>query len=216
KTYKLFDDPEVVYIKDFLTKAEATHLVGLTDGRFAPSKLYDDDGTVFTDTSQRSSLSATLDGELENDVVIRRMKMRARSFPFYSNVGPFLPPTVQNYGVDAEYQHHFDWFEDAKVYGGNVASTFFVYIYANCTGGGTQFPELKMPEDELKRWCEFVECDRSVDEGVAFKPIPGNAVYFKNLQANGTGHPMTIHAGMPVTSGRKMGMNLWTWEYYVD
>jgi prolyl 4-hydroxylase len=137
--------------------------------------------------------------------------MRARSYPFYSNVGPFLAPTVQNYGVNGEYQLHYDWFDDPKVYGGNVASTFFVYIYADCTGGGTHFPELKVPRDGL---CEFLECDRPLEDGSTFKPIRGNAVYFKNLQANGTGHPKTIHAGMPVTSGRKMGMNLWTWEYY--
>jgi len=214
KTYQLFNDPEIVYIKDFLSPVEAEYMVGLTDGRFAPSKLYNDDGTVFEDSSQRSSLSAHLDGHLENDPVIRSLQMRARRFPFYHNVGPFLPMTVQNYGVNAEYQLHTDWFTDPEVYGGNVASTFFVYIHANCTGGGTHFPELKMTKSERERWCDFVECDKPVEEGITFKPVRGNAVFFNNLQANGTGHPMTIHAGMPVTSGRKMGMNIWTWEYY--
>ncbi len=155
-------------------------------------------------------MSAKLDGELVNDTVIQRIEKRAREFPFYSNVGSFLPPTVQNYAVSAEYKHHFDWFDDPRVWRGNVASTFFVYIHANCTGGGTQFPLIDLPDDET--WCEFVDCDRPLHEGVTFRPILGNAVYFENLRADDTGHPSTYHAGMPVTSGRKMGMNLWTWK----
>lgn len=91
--------------------------------------------------------------------------------------------------------------------GGNRLSSFFVYVAANnLTGGGTNFPILNAPYDE--RWCEFVDCDEPWDNGVTFRPVPGNAVFWQNLYEDGSGDPATIHAGLPVTSGSKLGMNI--------
>lgn len=82
-----------------------------------------------------------------------------------------------------------------------------------------------MPVDERKRrkWCRFIECDDDDDdegegggkkgavEGVTFKPIKGNAIFWENLRPDGTGYPETWHAALPVTSGRKVGLNIWSW-----
>lgn len=152
-------------------------------------------------------MTARLD---RNDNVIRLIEDRARSLPFFSDIGDFQPIVVQNYGIAGQYRDHYDWFDDTHAIGGNIASTLFVYIHANCTGGGTNFPRLTPPEDEM--WCEFIDCDRPIDEGVTFKPLVGNAVYWENLHTDDTGNLLTLHAGMPVTSGNKMGMNMWTWK----
>ena len=56
-----------------------------------------------------------------------------------------------------------------------------------------------------------MDCDAPVDEGVTFLPIPGNAVYWVHL-VKGKGDQRTIHAGNVVTSGEKVGMNIWTRE----
>jgi prolyl 4-hydroxylase len=148
--------------------------------------------------------------KLGKDEVSLAIEARARALPFYKPLGDFQPLVVQNYGISGVYRDHYDWYDDAHAVGGNVASTFFVYIHANCTGGGTNFPRLTPPEDEA--WCEFIDCDRPLDEGVTFKPILGNAVYWDNLGADGVGYVKTLHSGMPVTSGNKMGMNMWTWK----
>jgi hypothetical protein len=42
-------------------------------------------------------------------------------------------------------------------------------------------------------------------------PIPGNAVFRANL-VSGKGDQRTIHSGAVVTSGEKVGLNLWTRE----
>lgn len=160
------------------------------------------------------------------DKTIERIEARARAFPFYQNVGPFQRMVVQNYGVAGQYRDHFDWYDDAHAVGGNVASTFFVYIYANCTGGGTNFPRLPPPPETARtqaaqpgetephhQWCDFIDCDRPIEDGTTFLPILGNAVYWENIDfASGIGHPKTLHSGMPVTSGNKMGLNMWTWQ----
>lgn len=160
------------------------------------------------DSTYRSSDTATLD----RDKVIEDIEARARAFPPYQSQssGLIKPLVVQKYGLAGQYKDHYDWFLNDPSLTGNIESTFFVYIEANCTGGGTNFPRLKVPMDDEK-WCEFIDCDRPYEDGVTFKPITGNAIYWRNLDQDGRGLPSTLHAGLPVTSGRKMGMNIWTW-----
>ena len=108
-----------------------------------------------------------------------------------------------------------DW-SSSKSTSGRVSS-FMVYLEANCTGGGTNFPRLERPKD--KNWCRFIECregegngtgQQSV-EGVTFKPIKGNAVFWENLRSDGTGYKESWHAGLPVKGGTKIGLNIWSW-----
>lgn len=98
-------------------------------------------------------------------------------------------------------------------------STFMVYLQADCTGGGTHFPRLRRPR--ASKWCRFIECDEDQDgsaeiqaqvrDGVTFKPITGNAIFWENLRPDGTGYPETWHAALPVLSGEKVGLNIWSW-----
>lgn len=86
-----------------------------------------------------------------------------------------------------------------------------VYIVDECTGGGTNFPKLECPHDE--RWAQFLNCESGEDgvEGVTFKPRKGAAVFWMNFDADGRGYRETFHAGMPVKSGTKIGLNIWSW-----
>ena len=118
------------------------------------------------------------------------------------------------YDIGGQYRHHFDWVASDKVVsdnlGGNRVTTFMVYLDDNCTGGGTNFPRLKAPADS--KWCKFIDCDEPYATGVTFKPIMGNAIFWENLHpSNSSGHTDTWHAGLPVTSGSKTGLNIWTW-----
>lgn len=103
-----------------------------------------------------------------------------------------------------------------------------VYLADNCTGGGTNFPRMKMPSEGKEKWCRFLECEEQQQDeqgflpksgsdsgnggdGVTFKPIKGNAIFWENLRPDGTGYPETWHAAFPVTSGTKIGLNIWSW-----
>ena len=55
-----------------------------------------------------------------------------------------------------------------------------------------------------------MDCNESPAAGVTFKPMVRNGIYWENLQANGNNHPKTLHAGLPVSSGMKFGLNKWT------
>lgn len=86
-----------------------------------------------------------------------------------------------------------------------------VYIDADCEGGGTEFPKVRMPDTGHGRWCEFLACGDEQKMGVTFKPIKGNAVFWENLRSDGRGYEETYHAGLPVLSGSKVGLNIWSW-----
>jgi len=53
---------------------------------------------------------------------------------------------------------------------------------------------------------------KPVKKGVTFKAIPGNAVFWENFRPDGTGRGWqeTWHAGLPVTKGTKVGLNIWS------
>jgi prolyl 4-hydroxylase len=82
-----------------------------------------------------------------------------------------------------------------------------VYLGAECEGGGTEFPML---ETQGGKWCDFVECGNG-REGVTFKPRKGAAVFWLNFDEEGRGLKETVHAGLPVTKGVKVGLNIWSW-----
>lgn len=82
-----------------------------------------------------------------------------------------------------------------------------VYVSADCEGGGTEFPRLKGRREG--RWCEFLDCGR--EDGVVFRARKGAAVFWMNFDEEGRGFKETIHAGLPVTKGTKVGLNIWSW-----
>jgi prolyl 4-hydroxylase len=88
-----------------------------------------------------------------------------------------------------------------------------VYLDDKCTGGGTKFPRLERPDED--KWCDVLDCEEDVvdeeEQGITFKPVKGNAVYWENFRVDGKGYEETWHAGLPVKSGVKVGLNIWSW-----
>jgi prolyl 4-hydroxylase len=95
-------------------------------------------------------------------------------------------------------------------------SSFMAWLGDECTGGGTHFPRLAKLGGSSREWCRFVECggegeEEGEREGVVFKPVKGNAVYWENFRPDGRGYEESWHAGLPVLSGEKIGLNIWNW-----
>ncbi|KAI0397150.1 2OG-Fe(II) oxygenase superfamily protein [Xylariaceae sp. FL0594] len=203
--------PLVIYLDGFLTLKEAAHLQDITRDTFSRSAVADHvgvQGQRQTRTSQSTSVA--------RDDVVRCIEERALSFQGFDTAQTYLEPLqLVKYGRGESYHFHTDWFTSSQTQqassslGGNRQSSFFAYVSAeNITGGGTNFPMLSPPRDE--RWCAFIDCDEPWENGLSFRPLVGNAVFWSNLLADGTGDQRTLHAGLPVTSGSKIGMNIWT------
>jgi prolyl 4-hydroxylase len=220
-THILSTDPLVIYIPNFITPAESTHLQSISAGKFTSSEIADSTGQQHL-ASTRTSQSTSL----ESDEIVACIEQRALAFQGFDTLRESLEPLqLVQYGQSQEYHTHTDWFtspaQTTDEYGGNRLSSFFVYVSASddIVGGGTRFPLLDAPVDE--RWCEFVDCDAELEDGVVFRPVQGNAVFWRNLKWDRAkkeyvGDGRTVHAGLPVQRGRKLGMNVWTREGVLD
>ncbi|KAH8801506.1 hypothetical protein F5884DRAFT_684711 [Xylogone sp. PMI_703] len=218
-------EPLVIYIEGFLSDDESAHLLEISENNYAPSTITTGSETTI-DTSIRQSSVALID---RTDTV-RCIEHRARAFQGWNENLHIERLRTQLYGPGGHYVHHYDWSGARR--GVDRVSTFMVYVDADCKGGGTEFPRLKMPmagKDGTgveKRWCEFLECECNVEsseeralengnrtsEVVVFKPIKGNAVFWENInRRNGRGYEETWHAGLPVINGTKVGLNIWSW-----
>ena len=182
--------------------------------KYTPSIVYDG-VTQRVDPSKRLSDRALLD----RDETVRCLEDRARAFQGWRPHLYIERMWAQRYNTSGHYRHHYDW-TGSLARGGDRLSTFMVYLDAECTGGGTNFPRLRMPPG--KQWCRFLECEdggagegtnggESMKQGITFKPIKGNAIFWENLRPDGTGYPETWHAAYPVTWGTKVGLNIWSW-----
>ncbi len=132
---------------------------------------------------------------------MRCIEHRARDFQGWRPDIHIERLRTQRYGPGGHYVHYYDWSGGSR--DADRVSTFMVYVDADCEGGGTEFPRLTMPDVENGRWCEFLECGEEVDgddlkkvkNGITFKPIKGNAVFWENMRADGRGDENTWHAG---------------------
>jgi len=204
-------NPAILYISNFLSTDELNYLRTIDDTEFKASKVnlhknsVEDAGAV-QDTTRRSRSYVP-----PRDDVIQCIEQRAKSFQGHGQTAGRLERIqLVKYGISDEYKHHFDWADTPpeKAFD-NRQTTFFAYVDTNCTGGGTNFPRLTAPENE--KWCDVIDCDEQYAAGVTFKPIAGNAIFWQNL-VKGVGHKDTYHAGLPVTQGTKMGMNIFSKE----
>ncbi|KAL4926229.1 oxidoreductase, 2OG-Fe(II) oxygenase family [Aspergillus undulatus] len=209
RVHILSQAPLVIYIEGFLSDTEADYLVNISVPNYAPSTLYSSSSDAHlnkTDSTKRLSDRALL----PRTDIVRCIESRAKAFQGWKPHLYIERMWAQRYNVSGHYIHHYDWAGTARGRGGDRLSTFMVYLAADCVGGGTNFPRLRMPRDT--KWCELLECDAGKKgEGVTFKPIKGNAVFWENVGSDGRGWPQTWHAAFPVERGEKVGLNIWSW-----
>ncbi|KAK4182628.1 hypothetical protein QBC35DRAFT_395590 [Podospora australis] len=211
KVLMVSKSPLVIYVKDFLTPDERAHLLKLTENTFSRSG-------VTASTGHHHSVRTSQSTTPPRDALVRCIEQRALSFQGYDTPASHLEPLqLVKYGPSERYHYHTDWFTSSAHttgQGGNRVSSFFAYVHVSndTSGGGTNFPRLNPPESA--KWCEekIVDCDEEWENGITFLPVEGNAIYWENLGQNGRGDERTLHAGLPVLTGNKVGMNIWTRE----
>ncbi|KAK6865404.1 hypothetical protein PG995_001932 [Apiospora arundinis] len=212
--YVLHQDPLVMYIPSFVKPSEAAHIIDISEPGFGPAYV-ENDGKVVQDAESRRSETSMP----PRDQTVRCIEQRVRNIQTWQPRDKKKLETLstQRYQVGGFFTLHYDYF--AQPGQPDRASTLNVYLEANCTGGGTHFPLLPRPRDPA--WCEYIECGTTGEageaeeplDGVVFKPIPGNAIYWENLREDRTGYNETLHQGLPIKSGVKIGMNAWSWVF---
>jgi prolyl 4-hydroxylase len=140
-----------------------------------------------------------------NDAVVQCIAKRASEFQGFVPLYNIEALQATKYTEGQEYKPHWDW-------GGHNRhrdTTFFGIIDVSCETCGTHFPALGVNwAYEDRRWCQFVDCDNI--QSLIVRPVPGSALFWRNLHSNGTGDIRTLHAGLPAQGGVKIGLNIWT------
>ncbi|KAK0710808.1 hypothetical protein B0H67DRAFT_516433 [Lasiosphaeris hirsuta] len=192
--------PLVIYLKGFLTEAERTHLKAVGKSTF---------NSTPTKTGPHSIY-------IPRDAVVECIEERTLAFQGYASSHTHLEPfQLDRHTPDtAPDEPQPDWFADQSYRlaenGGNRISSLhaLVHVAPDIADGGINFPLLNAPRDE--HWCDVVNCDGAWEEGVTFRPVEGNAVYWENLDADGSGREEVVKRGLPVAKGEKIGLNIWT------
>ncbi|CAF0713078.1 unnamed protein product [Adineta steineri] len=121
---------------------------------------------------------------------------------------------VVKYKVDQQYKPHYDWFVEPKLMtnGGQRVTTFFTYLQANCSMGETEFLAIPFNKSLHEQFCDILVCDeKSTELGIRFRPLPGNSIFWYNMNEYGEVDYLTFHAGRPPgKNGHKIGLNTWT------
>lgn len=149
--------------------------------------------------------------------MVECIEERTLSFQGYASSHTHLEPLqLVRHTPDTPAPDHPqpDWFADQSYRlaenGGNRISSLHVLVHVvpDTADGGVNFPLLNAPRGE--RWCDVVNCDGAWEEGVTFRPVEGNALYWENLAADGSGREEVVKRELPVTRGEKIGLNIWT------
>lgn len=130
----------------------------------------------------------------------------------------FVTPQLVRYQPGEQYVEHYDWYGSPQLYERQYydrIGSFFVYLEGEgVVGGETWFPRIEANTSTKGegKWMRRVGGDE--EGGTVFAPKKGNALFWVNLHANGTGDKRVLHAGLPVLEGRKTAMNLWPRKIY--
>lgn len=176
---------QIYEIPDLLSREECSELMAAIDEALVPSVV------TFGPADYRTSRTCHLP---ETHTALSRVL--DERFARLLGVAPELaePLQGQRYDEGEYFKAHTDWFAPdteefavCTVPGGQRTWTVMVYLNAVPEGGETLFNHI----------------------GRRFSPVPGLALCWNNLLADGSPNPHTLHEALPVRAGRKYVMTKW-------
>ena len=187
-----FEKPRIVVIERFASPQECQWLIGrAASGGLQRAKVYRSSSTAqVAETRTNREMSFTI---FNADVVLSLIRDRI-SAAVGAPVSHFEIAKLLHYSPGEQFALHADFIE-AKTPDlarelaarGQRSATFLIYLNDGYEGGATQFPRLS--------W--------------QYRGGRGDALLFRNVDANGGPDYDTIHAGMPPTSGDKWVLSQW-------
>ncbi|KAK1570071.1 uncharacterized protein LY79DRAFT_594541 [Colletotrichum navitas] len=186
----------------------------MSEGRYYPSTVTSSNGQL-VDLSTRRSLTAVLP---HNDSIVESVVSRAAKFQGFLPTSNFESIQATSYVAGGEFLPHYDIATPEPIYTHpnesrssnrtDRATTIFAILDESCGSKcGTMFPRIKINwTNQDGTWCDYVDCD---SETLTIKPKPGNAIFWRNRRDDNSIHPNSLHAGLPLHKGTKLGINIW-------
>jgi prolyl 4-hydroxylase len=180
--HSLSNNPNIRYYPGLLNTRECNYLTSMAQPQLRPSFVTDPATGAHMPHPVRSSTGMSF-GPTQEDLVVRRINERI-AWVSNTNVSCGEPLHILHYTPGQQYRPHTD-----AIPGDNNQRHWTVLIYLNddYSNGETSFPKL----------------------GINYRGGPGDALIFRNVDANGRADLATLHAGLPVTSGVKWLATRW-------
>mmetsp|Transcript_20249 Transcript_20249/g.47276 ORF Transcript_20249/g.47276 Transcript_20249/m.47276 type:complete len:480 (-) Transcript_20249:74-1513(-) len=201
RQYVVLEDPRMLVVPQFITQAEADHLVALAEGNWLPSlvgKIQKKDGEAATNpvgpqerpqkaqSSTRTSWSCML--RPAQTAIVQRIEHRCAKLAG-------LPPSqlerlaMVRYAPGEYFNQHHD--------GGFRPITIFIYL--------NELEQEDMPAANAEQTAAGDTFFPTL--GLSFVPRPGCAVMWPNSLPDGSIDNRMLHAGRPPRKGVKYGVN---------
>jgi len=188
----LSESPRIRLIHGFATPAECRWLMSLALPKLGPATVFDQEtGGQTLDPTRDNSFLVLRIGEMNVlTEVIRNRISAATALP----PPLFEPSQILHYAVGQRFKAHHDFLDPKNsAYGetlshfGQRIATFLIYLNDGYGGGETTFPSI----------------------GLKYRAQAGDALFFANVTRDGIPDPLTLHAGLPPTSGEKWVFSQW-------
>ena len=198
------NDPYVYYIDNFLTDEECDFIIEKSKKnlKLAGVSYLNKDKEQFKTGSYKGRTNSSY--WMEHDKYPESLKICKKiAKQLKCNYKHFESFQVIQYNENEHYDYHYDAYdknetEKYKKYcgqRGNRIKTVLVYLSDVEEGGGTGFNSLP-----------------DYDSPIEIQAKKGRMVVFYNLKDDGSLHPGTRHAGLPVIQGETWAFNLWLRE----
>lgn len=178
--------PDVFAGPDLLKPAECAWLIAGAKRRLTRSTVVDPSSGRMVPHPVRNCDYAMF-GVFEEDMVVgainRRLARLTGTLPEQAEALQVL-----RYNSGGEYRSHFDALHPTD---NQRVLTALVYLNDGFDGGATRFDRI----------------------GLEFRGGAGDALVFRNVQADGRPDPLSQHAGLPVTKGEKYLASRWIREH---
>ncbi|HEV2817389.1 MAG TPA: 2OG-Fe(II) oxygenase [Allosphingosinicella sp.] len=188
----LSERPRLRVFPGFASPAECRWVIDRLRAKLAPAMVWDEVSGAGKVDPVRSNSAVEL-RLTETDVAIA--VLRARISAATRLPEPiFEIPQVMHYAVGQEFRPHHDFLDpEEKGHAADLArrgqriGTFLIYLNDDFDGGETIFPRA----------------------GLSHRGRAGDALFFANVTPDGRPDPLTVHAGLPPTSGEKWIFSQW-------
>lgn len=197
KTKVLNKSPDVILIKNFLTREESDYIIKLGEPHIKKSEVCGKNGS--RPDKSRTSMTAHIGKKYlqknnEDPILIRILK-KTNSYCGLP-VENIEPIQLVRYEPGQYFKPHYDYLDtNVDMYKENVDKngqrkyTFFVYLtdVPKDAGGTTYFPKLNKH----------------------FSGSKGDAIFWDNMGDNGKEDKRMLHSGTELKKGKKYGLNIW-------
>ncbi|KAI1170942.1 hypothetical protein F4777DRAFT_594479 [Nemania sp. FL0916] len=210
-------EPLLIHIPNFISLNEATYFTSILAENYT-HRLYVNEDDVKKAVAPRLAVLE------QQDPFVKCVLSRAQRFLGSMGSPDFELLSLARYGVSHQVSLHADASpepltdpESQRQY--NRRTSFFVYVHASddLEGGETFFPRIPpRPDAGLPSDSAVMSINNSSGAAaLAVKPVSRSAIFWLGMKPDGTIDMNTIHKGLPVTKGEKIGMNIWA-KHYID